>query len=143
MPILRQNRKISEFDILNNPTGDVVVPVVVNGDNYKVSLDALSEYVESTLLNKHWEGNVSKTLGSTETLVLSGNYVLSNTNLTIDSDNVNIQISGIDFNKYGQIFIGGYLLLINSNINNNGLISAAGGIIMSGNSTITGTGIII
>lgn len=143
MPTLAGNKKISQFDILANPTSNVVLPVVVNGDNYKLSLDSLGDFVTSTIFNKHWEGNITKVLPSDETLVISGNYVLSGTNLTLASDNVNIEISGIDFNKYAQIFIGGYLLLINSNIVNNGLINVGGGIIMSGNSTITGTGIII
>jgi hypothetical protein len=69
--------------------------------------------------------------------------VLSGTNLTLESSNLNISIGNINFNKYAQIFIGGYLLIIDSNIINNGLISVAGAIIFSGNSAITGTGIII
>lgn len=93
--------------------------------------------------SKHWESNVEKTIESDTTLVISGNYVLSGTNLTLNSDNLNLNISGIDFNKYAQIFIGGHLLLIDSNIINNGMISVGGGIIMSGTSTITGTGILI
>lgn len=139
MPILGQNKKISQFDNLTNATGDVIFPVVVNGQNYKLSLNNLNEFVNV----KHWEGNSTRTLNSDETLVISGNYVLSGTNMTLSSDNISIEVSGIDFNKYAQVFIGGYLLLIDSNIVNNGLISVGGAIIMSGSSTITGTGIII
>jgi hypothetical protein len=133
------NKKISQFPLLNNPTGNVLLPAVVSGTNYSVAFSALTTNVDT----KHWESNIEKTIKSDNTLVISGNYVLSGTNLTLNSDNLNITISGIDFNKYAQIFIGGYLLLINSNIVNNGFISVGGGIIMSGSSTITGTGILI
>lgn len=109
-----------------------------------VSGDTLAKLSDITNLgSKHWESNIEKTIESDSTVVISGNYVLSGTNLTLNSDNLNLNISGIDFNKYAQIFIGGYLLLIDSNIVNNGMISVGGGIIMSGASTITGTGILI
>ena len=68
--------------------------------------------------------------------------MLSGTNLTLESSNLQISIGNIDFNKRAQIFIGGYLLLIDSNIINNGEITVGGAIIFSGDSTIIGTGII-
>lgn len=92
---------------------------------------------------KHWLNNETKLLESEETLVISGNYVLNNSNLYLNSTGNQISIGSINFNEYAQIFIGGYLLMIDSNIVNNGEINVAGGIIMSGSSTITGTGIII
>ena len=141
MPIQGQNKKISQLNTLVNPTGNAVFPLAISGTTYKLPLSSLTEVIDINA--KHWESNTDKTLPSDSTLVISGNYVLSGTNLTLNSDNININISGIDFNKYAQIFIGGYLLLIDSNIVNNGLISVGGAIIMSGNSTITGTGIII
>lgn len=92
--------------------------------------------------SKHWLANIDKTIASDETVVIAGNYVLSGTNLTLESSNLNLSIGAINFNKYAQIFIGGYLLLIDSNIVNNGEINVGGAIIMSGSSTIIGTGII-
>lgn len=96
-----------------------------------------------TKIPKHWVSNENKELASDETLVISGNYVLSGTNLTLKSDNINLSVGNINFTKYSQIFIGGHLLMIDSNIINNGLISVGGSIIFSGNSTITGLGILI
>jgi hypothetical protein len=90
---------------------------------------------------KHWEQNQTKILKSDETLVISGDYVLVDTNLDLQKD-TEITIGNLTFNKYAQIYIGGNLLLLNSNIVNDGLINVAGAIIFSGNSTITGLGII-
>jgi hypothetical protein len=167
------NKKISQFPSLVNPTDNAILPVVSGGANYSIPLSGLSSFVNSTdtlitggtysantitLTNntggtvsitgitpnaKHWNENKNVVLASDETLVISDNYVLSGTNLTLQSGNLNISVGNINFNKYAQIFIGGYLLLIDSNIINDGLISVAGACIMSGNSTITGTGILI
>ena len=90
---------------------------------------------------KHWEENKNKVLKSEETLVISGDYVLVNTDLELQQDS-QITIGSLTFNKYAQLYIGGNLLLLNSNILNNGLVNVAGATIFSGNSTITGTGII-
>jgi hypothetical protein len=92
---------------------------------------------------KHWLNNETKSLDSQETLVISGNYVLQNSNLYLNTSGNQISIGSINFNECAQIFIGGYLLLMDSNIVNNGEISVAGDVIFYGNSTITGTGIII
>jgi hypothetical protein len=90
---------------------------------------------------KHWEQNQNKILKSDETLVISGDYVLIDSDLELQKD-TEITIGSLTFNKYAQLYIGGNLLLLNSNIVNNGLIDIAGAIIISGNSTITGLGII-
>lgn len=90
---------------------------------------------------KHWNYNVDKTLKNDETIVVSGDYVLENTNLTLMSGESKT-IGSLTFNKQAQIYIGGNLLLLDSNIINNGFINIAGAIIFSGNSTITGTGIL-
>jgi hypothetical protein len=90
---------------------------------------------------KHWVENKTMLLKSDETLVISGDYVLVDTNLDLQKD-TEITIGGLTFNKYAQIYIGGNMLLLNSNIVNDGLINVAGAIIFSGNSTITGLGII-
>jgi hypothetical protein len=90
---------------------------------------------------KHWVENKTIVLKSDETLVISGDYVLVDTNLDLQKD-TEITIGSLTFNKYAQIYIGGNLLLLDSNIVNDGLINVAGAIIFSGNSTITGLGII-
>lgn len=90
---------------------------------------------------KHWEQNQNKILKSDETLVISGDYVLVDTDLELQQE-TQITIGSLTFNKGAQIYIGGNLLLLNSNIINNGLINVAGAIVLSGDSTITGTGII-
>jgi hypothetical protein len=90
---------------------------------------------------KHWVENKTLILKSDETLVISGDYVLIDTDLNLEKD-TEITIGSLTFNKYAQIYIGGNLLLLNSNIINDGLINVAGAIIFSGNSTITGLGII-
>lgn len=136
------NKKISQFPILTGLTGNEIIPVVIGGNNYVVNLSGLTQFVNTTDNFKHWLENRNETLASDETLVISGNYVLSGTNLTLESSNLQISNGNINFNKWAQIFIGGYLLLIDSNIINNGEINVAGAIIFSGNSTITGTGII-
>ena len=90
----------------------------------------------------HWEENQNKILKSDETILISGDYVLVDTDLVLQKDTP-ITIANLTFNKHSQIFIGGNLLLKDSNIINDGLINVAGAVILNGNSTITGTGIII
>ena len=136
------NKKITQFQNLTTLNGNEIVPIVVGNANYSVSLSGLTNFINTTDNFKHWLANRNETLGSDETLVISGNYVLSGTNLTLESSNLEISIDQINFNKRAQIFIGGYLLLIDSNIINNGEISVGGAIIFSGNSTIIGTGIL-
>lgn len=106
----------------------------------KYNGDALSFPIGTS---NHWLESVNKSIDSTDTVVISGDYVLRNSNLYLQAGNDSITIGDLIFNKYAQIFIGGYLLLVDSNIVNDGMINVAGGIILSGNSTITGTGILI
>jgi len=92
---------------------------------------------------KNWYDNVeTKIINSDETVVISGDYVLNNSNMYVLSSDTGITIGNLVFNKSAKIFIGGYLLLNNSTIVNDGEINVAGGVIFSGNSTITGTGIL-
>lgn len=165
------NKKITAFNYNDNPTLSDAFPIVNNGETKQMTLSGLTEFIGYyTMLTggtydnntgiaafdnvngsfnvsgfttnvKHWEENKTKILNSDETLVISGDYVLKNTNLQLTNES-SITIGDLTFNKYAQIYIGGNLLLINSNIINNGLISVAGASIFSGNSTITGTGII-
>lgn len=92
---------------------------------------------------KNWiDDNSSKIINSDETVVISGDYVLNNTTMILSSAGTGYTIGNLIFNKSAKIFIGGYLLLNDSTIINNGEINVAGGVIFAGNSTITGTGLL-
>ena len=92
---------------------------------------------------QHFVKDENRTVDVGETLLISGNYTLDNANLFVATGSTDYNVSGIDFNDNGQIFIGGNLLVLNSNIVNNGEINVAGAIFLVGTSTITGSGIII
>jgi ribosomal protein L24 len=92
---------------------------------------------------KHWLKDTEKILKDDETIVISGDYVLENSSLTLETSDTNISNGNLVFNKNSQIFIDGFLVIIDSDIINNGKISVGKSIILLGNSTITGTGIII
>ena len=136
------NKKISAFNINTSPTGSDVLPIVSNGETKKIflsgltdyiglitttaiteSISALTETVESIRTNvKHWNTS-GITINSDETIVISGDYVLDNTLLVLSSDTSNnITVGDITFEKYGKLYIGGNLLLNNSDIINNGSI---------------------
>jgi hypothetical protein len=130
------NKKIPQLPLNNNPnsTGFTIYDDTVT--TYSIRITELQDV-------KHWISNENKILGPNKTLVISGDYVLENSRLTLESTTVNYSIGELNFKKESQIFIGGNLLLMNSHIINNGKISVAGEVILSGTSTITGTGIII
>lgn len=92
---------------------------------------------------KYWFTNENRFINYNETMVISDNLILENSNITINNSDTNITIGDDVFYKRGEIFIGGNLVLVDSNIINNGLINVSGSIILNGNSTITGIGIII
>lgn len=92
---------------------------------------------------KHWFSNEYKLVESTENLIISEDMILQNSVLVINNSGESITVNGNVLYKRGEIFIGGNLILVDSEIINDGLISVAGGVILDGNSIITGTGIII
>lgn len=92
---------------------------------------------------KNWYTNDNKFVKSYETIIISDNLILENSDIFIQNSNTGITIGNQVFYKRGEIFIGGNLILVDSNIINYGMLSVAGSIILNGNSTITGTGIII
>jgi len=117
----------------NNNTG---IATLINSYGNSIEVSGFTTNV------KHWEENQNKILKSDETILISGDYVLVDTDLVLQTGTP-ITIGDLTFNKFSQIFIGGNLLLKDSNITNDGLINVAGAVIFNGNSTITGTGIII
>jgi hypothetical protein len=154
--------KISLLPNSTTPVLSGVTALVQSGNTYSVSLSDIKDlffqeiysnsitggtfYGDGSKLsgiNKYWFTNDNKIVNTGETLVISENLILENSTLSIDGTNTGITINAEVFYKRGEIFIGGNLVLVNSQIINNGLISVAGGVILNGTSTITGTGTII
>lgn len=129
------NKKIPQLPEILNPseTGYTV---------YDDTITTYSMRLGDVVDVKHWLLNESKILGPNKTLVISGNYVLENSSLTVQTSPVQYTVSSIVFKKEGQVYIGGNLLLINSNIVNNGKIYVAGQIILQGFSSVTGNPIL-
>lgn len=136
------NKKLTQLPVNTSPTSLDIFPVVNSGVTTQLSLGNLTKYLNNNFFTKHWLENKNITLLPDESLVINGNYVLSASTLTLTTNNFELSIGDLKFNKYSQIFIGGHLLIIDSTIINNGLISVTGAIIFSGNSNITGDGII-
>lgn len=91
-----------------------------------------------------WETNTIITINDNEQFVFSGDYVLEDSSMLIDSSVIEVLYAPNKyFKKIGKLYIGGNLLLKDSTLQNDGLLSVAGGIILIGNSQITGTGTII
>jgi hypothetical protein len=95
--------------------------------------------------NTNWNNTYdSYLIRKTEQLTFSGDYILENAFLLIEGGDEEVEYSANkSFKKEGTIFIGGNLLLKDSAIENNGLISVGGEVILIGNSSIDGTGTII
>lgn len=109
----------------NNTGGTFSVTGITNGNTKK--------WIESQIIQ----------IAGNESVLVSGNYVLIDTQLNILNSNNNITIGNISFDKEGELYIGGNVYFQDTTINNDGIISIAGALILSGNTTITGTGIII
>jgi hypothetical protein len=77
------------------------------------------------------------------TFSVTGIYVLQDSELNILDGGDSISIGNILFEEKGELYIGGNTFFNDTTINNDGIISIAGALILSGNTTITGTGIII
>jgi len=91
-----------------------------------------------------WELGNEISIGANEQLTFSGDYVLEDTLMLIEASGTEIEYSlNKYFKKIGKIFIGGNLLIKDSLLINNGLVSVGGEVILIGNSQITGTGTII
>ena len=94
--------------------------------------------------SRGWNINKEYEIESTEQFTFAGDYVLDNSYLYIDGTEERIGYSENKLTKKrGKIYIGGNLIVKDSSIENNGEISVGGGVILIGNSQITGTGIII
>ena len=150
---------ITFFTILNNaiPTGSpdindvALVSLTRSGSldvyaNMMVSGSIVGDGSRLTNLpsNTNWNKDKEYVLRNTEQLTFSGDYILENAALLIEGSDEEVEYSPNKyFKKEGKIFIGGNLLLKDSYIENNGLISVGGEVILIGNSSIEGTGTII
>lgn len=92
---------------------------------------------------KKWKTGGIVEISGEETILVSGNYVLQDSELNILDGGNTISIGNILFEEKGELYIGGNTFFNDTTINNDGIISIAGALILSGNTTITGTGIII
>lgn len=92
---------------------------------------------------QQWITNTTRNLEYSDTIVISGDLVLDTSILTLTTSESNIIAGPLVFNQCSQVFIGGNLVLNNSNVINQGLLRVAGGIILLGTSSITGKGLIM
>jgi hypothetical protein len=92
---------------------------------------------------KKWNENQLIEIAGNESIIISGDYVLIDTDLQILNANNTINISSLSFEEKGEVYVGGNAFFKDTTINNDGIMSIAGALILSGNTTITGTGIII
>jgi len=120
--------------------GSQTVNGFVSASYYRGSGRYLTNLTSTTNWNYEQEFSVK----NTEQLTFSGDYILENTYLAVNGGDEEIEYSSNkSFKKEGSIFIGGNLLVKDSYIENDGLISVGGEVILIGNSQITGTGKII
>lgn len=92
---------------------------------------------------KKWKTGGLVEISGGETILVSNNYVLQDSELNIIDGGNTISIGDILFEEKGELYIGGNTFFNDTTINNDGIISIAGALILSGDTTITGTGIII
>ena len=98
----------------------------------------------SLIGSTEWNIESEYQISSDEQFTFSGDYVLDDSYLYIESSNTQVEYSANKFfKKRGKLFIGGNLLLRNSQIENDGEINVGGQIILIDDSQITGTGTII
>ena len=112
---------------------------VINFNQFSSSVD-----LRIIAVTTNWNKDKEYVVRNTEQLTFSGDYILEDSTLLIEGSDEEVEYSANkSFKKEGTIFIGGNLLVKDSYIENNGLISVGGEVILIGNSQIEGTGTII
>lgn len=159
------NIKISQLPQVTSVNPTDVLPTVASGVTSKITAQNLASSLPlvnsasyaitasyalngggaspTSTFTKFWVQNQSQSLQPEETIVVSEDYVMKNSQLVLSSSADYFSIGPLTFERRAELYIGGHMLLVDTNVVNDGLISVAGGIILSGSSTITGTGIII
>ena len=136
-------QETSSFSIENNAGGQKTVKytAAITASAYLGDGRQLTNLSANTNWNNTYD---SYLIRKTEQLTFSGDYILENGFLLIEGGDEEVEYSANkSFKKEGTLFIGGNLLLKDSVIENNGKISVGGEVILIGNSSIDGTGIII
>ena len=136
-------QETSSFSIENNAGGQNTVKytAAITASAYLGDGRQLTNLSANTNWNNTYD---SYLIRKTEQLTFSGDYILENAFLLIEGGDEEVEYSANkSFKKEGTLFIGGNLLLKDSVIENNGKISVGGEVILIGNSSIDGTGIII
>jgi hypothetical protein len=136
-------QETSSFSIENNAGGQKTVKytAAITASAYLGDGRQLTNLSANTNWNNTYD---SYLIRKTEQLTFSGDYILENAFLLIEGGDEEVEYSANkSFKKEGTLFIGGNLLLKDSVIENNGKISVGGEVILIGNSSIDGTGIII
>jgi hypothetical protein len=93
--------------------------------------------------SRNWLTSTTLTVLSSDTATFSTDFVAEDSTININSENKQYTIGAKTISKRGSIFISDDALLLDSSIVNNGVISVQGALILSGSTTITGTGILI
>lgn len=120
--------------------GDQIINGFVSASNFQGDGSALI----NLLPINNWVYDNEIVVKNNEQLTFSGDYVLENSFLLIEGDDIRVEYSPNKyFEKMGKIFIGGNILVKDSYIVNNGKLSVGGQIILIGDSQIVGTGTII
>ena len=136
-----QTQETSSFSIDNNAGQNTVkYTAAVTASAYLGDGAGLTNISANT----NWNKDKLYIVRDSEQLTFSGDYILENSVLSVESSNTEIEYSPNKyFKKEGSIFIGGNLLLKDSLIQNDGKISVGGEVILIGDSQIIGTGTII
>lgn len=149
------NQPFPEYSFDVSGSGRYTDGLIVSGnlisDNFVGDLQGTSSFavtasyalnVESSF-TKDWVEDDIVVLQPNEVIVISGNYVLTNSTLVLSGSNNQYTVGDIIFHKRAKLHIDGYLLIVDSDIVNDGEIKVAKGCILSGSSTITGLGVLI
>ena len=151
------NRTTGTLSLINSTGGTINISgftdIFVTGGTYSSSAETATftnntggTFTVTGIPNgntKKWKNGGSVQISGGETILVSGNYVLQDSELNILDGGDTINIGNIIFEEKGELYIGGNTFFNDTTINNDGIISIAGALILSGNTTITGTGIII
>jgi len=122
------NKKITQLPITDVVTKDTIIPIVDNAVTKHTTIDKIGN-----VLNVKHKIKTDKVIEADDTVVISGDYLIFKTTLTINEFE----------SDYGQLYIGGNLIIADSQVINDGVINVAGGIEFIGDASIIGNGVIV
>jgi hypothetical protein len=124
-----------------NITGSLSVDAVISASSFLGDGSQLTGI--SAAGSKNWLTSTTLTVLSSDTATFSTDFVAEDSIINVNSENKQYTIGAKTISKRGSIFISDDALLLDSSIVNDGVISVQGALILSGSTTITGTGILI